>query len=103
MLPDRSPRGAEILRLRGSCWVLWVKLPARGLHLAAPVRFTSGQGSSEGRCGCTRRIKGPFQLPGSEMGKKALAWGTRGSPCCSLPLRRRAKAVLSPCISPFIP
>lgn len=78
MLPDQCLWGAGMLRLpeQGSCWVRWVKRPARGLHLAALGRFTSGQGSPEGHFTSTRLIKGLFQLPGSDVvGKKALAWG----------------------------
>lgn len=79
MLPGRSLRGAVILcgqqPEQGRCWVLWVKLPARGLHLTAPGRFTSRQGPSEGHFSCMRLIKESFQLPGSDVGKKALVWG----------------------------
>lgn len=103
-MPGRSLQGAVIPRLQqpeqDACWVLWVKLPACGLHPTVPDCSTGRQGSSEGHLSCTRLIKGLFQLPGSDTGKKELVWDSLQEPLLQNPT---AKAVLPPYISLFVP
>lgn len=104
MVPDESLWGAVIPWLQqpeqDSCWVLWVKLPACGLRPTAPDRSTGRQGSSEGHFICTKLIKGLFQLPGSDTGKKELVWDCLQEPLLQPPT---AKAALPPYITLFIP
>lgn len=103
-MPDESLWGAEIPWLQkpeqDSCWVLWVKLPAWGLHPTVPEHSTGRQGSSEGHFSRTRLIKGLFQLPGSDTRKKELVWDCLQEPLLQPPT---AKVVLPPHIRLFIP
>lgn len=92
MVPDGSLQGAVIPWLQqleqDACWVLWVKLPACGLHPTVPDCSTGRQGASEGHFSCTRLIKGLFQLPDQTQGRKGWCGTAYRNACCSLPLQR---------------